>query len=101
MCMNETITLVKGNGGLQIDVSRMKWDGENVSALPSWKVLYFSASEIAESIAGAGNGLLVTFTEDDFERFLAGWLEREYGNGHKLASFRWLWDKVRDFKVVA
>lgn len=101
MCMNETITLVKGNGGLQVDVSRMKWDCENIQSLPTWKVIYFSASEIAELIAGSCNGRFVSFTEDDLEVILARWLEKEYGNGHKLVSFRWLWDKVRDFQSVA
>ena len=100
MRTNETITLFRGNG-LQVDVTRMTWDGNGMD-LPTWKVLYFTAADIAAGLAGwSDNGRSVTFTEDDFEAFLTSWLEREFGKGHKLTAFRWYWDKVREFNAVA
>ena len=93
--INETIVL-NGNEGLEIDISRIVYnDGaENAKTepRPSWLTAHFTAAQLAEKLG------FYTFTEDDLECYLKAWLEYHFNCG--IRSFRWMWDKFRDYKAA-
>ena len=91
---NETITLT-ANEGLQIDFSRIVYpedSNELKKPRPSWLTTHFTAEHLEKALGS------LTFTEDDLEKYLKSWLENTLTYGVK--SFRWLWDKYRDYKVA-
>lgn len=95
MNINETINLTE-NEGLEIDISRIVYnDGaENAKTepCPSWLTTHFTAAQLKERLGS------LTFTEDDLEGYVRSWLEYTLNCGIK--SFRWVWDKYRDYKAT-
>lgn len=101
MTINEVIEL-NGNEGLEIDFSRIEYNAETTPmqpSRPSWIQAHLTSAEIVSHVASisAVNGV-VRFTEDDLETYLKEWLEYHFNCGVK--SFRWMWDKFRDYKAV-
>lgn len=101
MNINEVIEL-NGNEGLEIDFSRIEYNAETETGVPSrptWVQAHLTAAEIVSNVAtiSAANGV-VRFTEDELERYLKSWLEYHFNCGIK--SFRWIWDKFRDYKAA-
>lgn len=92
---NETITLT-ANEGLQIDFSRIAYpegtENAQTEPRPSWLTTHFTAEHLKKALGS------LTFTEDDLETYLKSWLEYTLNCGVK--SFRWLWDKYRDYKAA-
>ena len=70
--INETINLNPKSEGLEIEISRIEWDGEAkpVVGLKTWMVVNFPANEIAAGLGIQQQNGWLTFTEDDFEAFL-------------------------------
>lgn len=91
--INETITLT-AKDGLEIEFSRIVYaDGVAPSPVkPSWTTAHLPAAELEKSLGS------LTFTEDELETYLKGWLEYTFNCGVK--SFRWVWDKYRDYKAA-
>ena len=93
--INETIVL-NGNEGLEIDISRIVYNEGTENAMteprPSWMTSHFTAAPLAEKLGS------LTFTEDELEVYLKAWLEYHFNCGVK--SFRWVWDKFRDYKAA-
>ena len=93
--INETIVL-NGNEGLEIDISRIVYnDGAENAATesrPTWMTSHFTAAQLAEKLGS------LTFTEDELEGYLKAWLEYTLNCGVK--TFRWMWDKYRDYKAA-
>lgn len=101
MKINEVIEL-KGNEGLEIDFSRIVYNAETAAgqpSRPSWIQAHLTAAEIVSNVAtlSVDNGI-VRFTEDDLQTYLKAWLEYHFNCGIK--SFRWVWDKYRDYKAA-
>ena len=95
MNINETITLTE-NEGLEIEISRIEFyaaveDGQT-EPRPSWLSTHFTAAQLKERLGS------LTFTEDNLEGYVKGWLEYTLNCGVK--SFRWLWDKYRICKAA-
>ena len=91
---NETITLNVNRDGLEIDFSRITYGDvpNNPKTAPSWGTFNFSASDLAKAVEGAKvDGGSVTFTEDQLEVYLKGWLDSHFK--HTVTSFRWMWDR--------
>ena len=91
--INETITLA-ANYGLEIEFSHIVYvDGVADSPVkPTWMVAHIPAAEIEKNLGK------LTFTEDELEAYLKFWLEYTLGCGVK--TFRWVWDKYRDYKAA-
>lgn len=101
--INETITLT-ANEGLEIDFSKIEFDTVVTTkgkfpSNPSWLRANLSNSEIIANVKvlSAVKGV-ACFTEDDLEVYLKKWLEYHFNCGVK--TFRWLWDKYRNFKAA-
>lgn len=99
--INETITLC-GNEGLEVEISKITLVNPSEvgqPSHPSWVKANLTISEIVSNVAttAIGNGS-VSFTEDDLEAYLKQWLEYHFNCG--ITSFRWVWDKYRNFKAA-
>lgn len=101
MDINETINLTE-NEGLEIDFSRIEYNAAPVTGQPShptWVKAQFTPSEIVANVNILSNERgIVRFTENDLEAYLREWLEYHFNRGIK--SFRWMWDKFRDYKAA-
>lgn len=101
MNINEVIEL-KGNEGLEIDFSRIVYNAETAVGRPyrpSWFKTHITAAEITAKVNTLSHERgIVRFTEDDLETYLKSWLESYFDCGIK--SFRWVWDKFRDYKAA-
>ena len=91
--INETIALT-AKDGLEIEFSRIVYvDGVETSPVkPSWMTAHLPAAELEKNLGK------LTFTEDELEVYLKSWLEYTLNCGVK--SFRWVWDKYRDYKAA-
>ena len=93
--INETIT-VAPNEGLEIDISRIVYnegtEATGTATRPHWLKANFTADELNAQFP------TLTFTEDDLEQYLKQWLEYTVNCG--VASFRWMWDKYRNYKAA-
>lgn len=101
MDINEIIEL-GANEGLEIDFSKIVTNAitvEGQPSYPSWVRARLSVSEIISNVnvLSASNGE-ARFTENDLETYLKNWLEYHFNCGIK--SFRWTWDKYRNFKAA-
>lgn len=101
MDINEVIEL-NGNEGLEIDFSRIEYNAAPVTGQPShptWVKAQFTPSEIVANVNILSNERgIVRFTENDLEAYLREWLEYHFNRGIK--SFRWMWDKFRNYKAA-
>lgn len=99
--INETIELNR-NEGIDIDVSRIAYrdgTGDVVDIRPAWAKLQITAREIAERFPEMqSGGVTVATTEDDVEAFVKEILSKRMKS--EVVSFRWVWDKFRDYKVA-
>ena len=91
--INETIALT-AKDGLEIEFSRIVYvDGVADSPVkPSWVTAHLPAAEIEKNLGK------LTFTEDELEAYLKSWLEYTLNCGVK--TFRWVWDKYRNYKAA-
>lgn len=100
--INEVIEL-NGKEGLEIDFSRIVFSNPTetigLPSRPSWVQARLSNAEIVSNVetlsVNAGN---VRFTEDDLQVYLKKWLEFHFNCA--ISSFRWMWDKFRDYKAA-
>lgn len=100
--INEVITLTK-NEGLEIDFSRIVYNAETETgepSRPSWTRATLSLAEIVANVHTSlvKDGVVCEFTEDALEEYLKKWLEYHFNCG--IRSFRWMWDKYRNFKAA-
>ena len=91
--INETIVLT-AKEGLEIEFSRIVhvYGVDDKSVKPSWMTANIPAAELEKNLGS------LTFTEDELEVYLKSWLEHTLNCGVK--SFRWVWDKYRDYKAA-
>ena len=91
--INETITMAP-NEGLEIEFSRITYvDGVADSPVkPSWMTAHIPAAELEKNLGK------LTFTEDELEVYLKSWLEYTLNCGVK--TFRWVWDKYRNYNAA-
>lgn len=90
--INETIALT-AKDGLEVEFSRIVYvDGADSPVKPSWLTAHLPAAELEKNLRK------LTFTEDELEVYLKSWLE--YTFGCRVTTFRWIWDKYRDYKAA-
>lgn len=99
--INETITL-GANECLEVEISRITFiEPAEVGqpSHPTWVKAQFTPSEIVSNVHTTMEMEGVCeFTEDALEAYLKQWLEYHFNCGIK--SFRWMWDKFRNYKAA-
>ena len=87
MTINETIAVAE-NEELEIDLYRIDWPSD--TALQTWGEFHFTAAQVAEALHIKAFRGVLSFTEDQCEAWLEGFIEAHYGV--KAEGFRWQWD---------
>lgn len=98
--INETINLNR-NEGLDIDINRIVYKedtGAVVDIRPNWMKVQVSANEIEKHLPKSVCGDIVIIREDELEILLKALLSKQVNS--EVASFRWVWDKFRDYKAA-